>query len=306
VASDKKADDWAALLSLPRPRYITAMLLQVLIHLLLALAAMAATPAKYYMDDTDSSITWVGPWMPLNASFAPITWANASDCYNKTFTVGQGYTYQQHGLKIPFTGTGITLFVAYNNKLGLNVSITLDSNFTTINWFIMDYDYESPTTTTYNATLYDIQGLDDGIHDLNIVIQDYRGNQSDMMFDYAVVTGVRRTIETSSGNSKIGAGIGGGLAALAVIVALAMSILYTRRRTRQKMSSMELDLIDPDAKDPSLFHRASNTIATKFRPGHHRHQSSFSQSAGSPISPVKPTYGNFFGGPKHPFQPLPS
>ena len=58
VASDKKADDWAALLSLPRPRYITAMLLRVLIHLLLALAAMAATPAKYYMDDTDSSIIY--------------------------------------------------------------------------------------------------------------------------------------------------------------------------------------------------------------------------------------------------------
>jgi len=279
------------------------MLLRVLTHFLLLLAAMADTPGIYYMDDTDSSITWVGPWMHLNNSFEPITWANASECYDKTFTVGQGYTYQEHGLRIPFSGTGITLFVAYNNRLGLNVTISLDSNFTTINWFILDYDYGSPTTTTYNATLYDIQNLEDGNHNLDIVLQDYMGNQSTMMFDYAAVIGQRPIVQSSkSGSSKIGAGLGGGLGALAVIVALALIVLCTRRRTRQKMSSMELDLIDPDAKDPSLFRRASTA---SFIPGHNRRHSSFSQSATSPISPVKPAYGKFLGQ-KHPFHQLPS
>ena len=98
-------------------------------------------------------------------------------------------------------GSGISLFVAYNNRLGLNVSITLDNDFTTINWFIMDTDYATPTYTTYNATLYDKHNLTYGNHMLNIVLQDYRGNQSDIMFDYAVVTGTRPTGGSSGSNA---------------------------------------------------------------------------------------------------------
>src|ERR1700692_1893351 len=88
-------------------------------------------------------------------------------------------------------GTAITVFVAYNNRLGLNVSAALDNNFTTINWFIIDSDYSTPTYTTYNATLYEMDNLTYGDHTLSIVLQDYQGNSSDIMFDYAVVTGVR-------------------------------------------------------------------------------------------------------------------
>jgi len=281
----------------------------VSLAVLLLGAIMPGTKAMYYMDDTDPAIVFRGPFIPLNESFEPITWANASECFNKTFTVGQGYDYQQHSMFIPFTGTGISLFVAYNNRLGLNVSITLDNNFTTINWFILDTDYTTPTITTYNATLYDIQNLTDGDHTLNIVLQDYRGNQSDMMFDYAAVTGTRPAAKAASPSSKtgnkIGAGIGGGLGALAVIVALFFIVVFSRRnKTRSKPSNMELDLIDrergADYKDPNLFQR----VAAPFRPGHQRQQSSFSQSSTSPISPVKPTYSKFLGGQQHPWQKL--
>lgn len=115
-------------------------------------------------------------------------------------TVGQGYSHEAHSVQIPFTGSGISLFVAYNNRLGLNVSITLDNNFTTINWFILDTDYTTPTVTTYNATLYDIQNLTYAQHHLIVTIQDYRGNQSDMMFDYAAVTGERPATSSSGGS----------------------------------------------------------------------------------------------------------
>jgi hypothetical protein len=123
-------------------------------------------------------------------------------------TVGQGSTNQHYGFRLPFhgehihnkqsfkasltiSGTGVTLYVAYNNRLGLNVSVTLDNNFTTIDWFIMETDFLTPTFTSYNATLYDKQNLSYGDHVLEVVLQNYRGNQSDMMFDYAAVTGVR-------------------------------------------------------------------------------------------------------------------
>jgi len=286
---------------------MTSSLLRVIAPLLIIMAAVTSSKGLYFMDDTDSSITWHGPFIPLNASFEPITWADANLCFNKTFTVGQGTTSDDYSFDIPFTGSGISLFVAYNNRLGLNVSITLDGNFTTINWFILDTDYETPTYTTYNATLYDKQNLTYGNHVLNIVLQDYRGNQSDIMFDYAAVTGERPAVKSSGSSTKekIGAGIGGGLGALAIIVAIAFIILFSRRRTRRKTSAMELDLIEPDTKDPAMFHRSSSNVTTTFRPGHNRRQSSFSQSSSSPISPVKPTYSNFLGQ-KHPFHQLPS
>ena len=85
--------------------------------------------------------------------------------------------------------------MAYNNRLGLNVSATLDNNFTTINWFILDTDDTTPSLTSYNATLYDIQELDEGDHHILVTLQDYRGNESDMMFDYAAVNG---TLSSSS------------------------------------------------------------------------------------------------------------
>jgi len=280
------------------------MLLRVLSSFLLALVAMAAaTQGVYYIDDTDPSITWVGEWLHLNESFQPDIWADASKCYNQTFTVSDASTDEHYSMQIPFTGTGITLYVAYNNGRGLNVSVTLDSNFTTINWFITDVDFNGPEVTTYNATLYDNQDLDDGDHVLEVTIQDYAGSKSDMVFDYAEVVGQRRPISSGLSNNKIRAGIGGGVAALAVMAALALVVLCSRRRSRQKASAVELNLMDPDAKDPSLFRRASANLTTTFKPGHNRHHSSFSESATSPISPVKPVYGRFLGQ-KHPFQQI--
>jgi len=269
------------------------------------LIAVGSSTGVHYIDDTDPSITWTGPFVPLNESFEPITWADASKCYNKTFTVGEGTSAQGNQFRLPFKGSGVALFVAYNNRLGLNVSITLDNNFTTINWFILDTDYSTPTFTSYNATLYDKQNLTYGHHVLNVVLQDYRGNQSDIMFDYAAITGDGPVVVHSSENNtkKIGAGIGGGLGALAIVVAIAMIIIFARRRNQRKSSAMELNLIDPDAKDPSMFNRKSSNMTATFRPSHTRRHSSFSQSSASPISPVKPSYSRFFGQ-KHPFQQL--
>ena len=107
---------------------------------------------------------------------------------------------------------------------------------------------------------------------------------------------------------KIGAGVGGALGALAIIAAIVLLFLFSRRKlaNSRKTSSVELGLIDPDAKDRSLFRRAGSNISTTFRPSHNRHKSSFSQSSTSPISPVKPTYSNFLGQKQHPFQKLDS
>lgn len=62
-------------------------------------------------------------------------------------------------------------------------------------------DDVSPTVTSYNATLYSIEELDEGDHHLVITLQDYKGNESDMMFDFAAVNGTR-PFNLPSGSSE--------------------------------------------------------------------------------------------------------
>jgi hypothetical protein len=63
---------------------MSSLLLRSLTFFLLMLTAVADSSGIYYIDDTDPSITWTGPFVHLNETFAPIAWADASKCHNKT------------------------------------------------------------------------------------------------------------------------------------------------------------------------------------------------------------------------------
>jgi hypothetical protein len=123
----------------------------------------------------------------------------------------------------------------------------MDSNFPTINWFILDTDYTTPTNTTYNAMLYDKQNLAYGDHVLNIILQDYRGNQSDIMFDYAAISDTQpgsphsqqvvllhgsqiRDTHGATYSRNLGVIIGGTIGALIVLAAMVILLLYARGR----------------------------------------------------------------------------
>ncbi|KZP17629.1 hypothetical protein FIBSPDRAFT_932161 [Athelia psychrophila] len=273
-------------------------------------------PAMYYIDDQDPEIVWgANQWIHLTSTFAPITWAATQNCFNQTVTIGTAQSEMKRSFTVPFTGSGIILYVVYYNRAGLNATVTLDGDFETINWFVLDSDYATEASfNSYNATLYDIQNLHYGDHSLTVELQNYTGGlPSTILFDYAAVTGTRPT-GSAGRNKKLGAGIGGGLGAVAVLGALALILLFVRRRSiamqsRQpgvtlREAAYEDPFADPSmAKDPSLFNKAKNAV-NSVRPGygHNRRQSSFSHGAGSsPISPVVPAYS---GGQKHPWLPL--
>jgi hypothetical protein len=63
---------------------MSSSLLRYLTLFLLMLTAVADSSGIYYIDDTDPSIAWTGPFISLNETFEPIAWADASKCYNKT------------------------------------------------------------------------------------------------------------------------------------------------------------------------------------------------------------------------------
>jgi len=282
--------------------------------------ATTSAPATYYIDDTDSSIEW-GPssqFAHLDSSYGPITWLTTSECYNETITYGWGFSDQKLSFTIPFTGSGIVLYVVYDDRLALNVTTTLDNDYETINWFIWESNYTTePTFTSYNATLYAIQGLDYQDHSVTVELQSYQNTPSTILFDYALVTGTRPSANSNALKKKLGAGIGGGLGAVAIIGAIALIFLFVRRRNLHRSPGVALNMNNddpfadpdsqskryPDGKDPSLFNKAKNAI----HPGHNRRQSSFSHSGNSPISPVSPAYSKYLGGngpQKHPWLPL--
>jgi len=225
---------------------------------------------------------------------------------------------------VPFTGSGIILYVVYYNRAGLNVSVTLDGDFETINWFVLEADYTTAASyNSYNATLYDMQNLTYGDHEVRVQLQNYTGGlESTILFDYAEVTGTRSSSSSSDAKKRLGAGIGGALGTVAVLGAIALIFLFARRRSvhQRKLGGVSLrgnedPFADPpnakaypaSGNDVSALGRAKNAI-DGFRPGHARRQSSFSQGAGSPISPVVPSYNKFQGtapgGQKHPWLPL--
>ncbi|KAF7981301.1 hypothetical protein HWV62_34225 [Athelia sp. TMB] len=275
-----------------------------------AAAPSTAAPATYYIDDADPVIDWGTPnqFAHLDASFAPVTWLETSECYNETITYGWGYSDLKRSFTVPFTGTGIVLYVVYDDRLALNVTTTLDHDYETINWFIWASNYTTETSfTSYNATLYAIQGLAWGDHSVTVELQDYQNTYSTLLFDYALVTGTRPSANSSAAKKRLGAGLGGGLGAVAVLGAAALIFLFVRRRRLHRRPGVALGddpFADPaDGKDPSLFSKARSAI----RPGHSRRQSSFSHSGASPISPVSPAYAKYLGGgnaQKHPWLPL--
>jgi hypothetical protein len=78
-------------------------------------------------------------------------------------------------------GTGITLYVAQDIGDIYNTSISLDGGPAT-NYFA--YNDIKAQIEAYNATLYDIQGLNWITHSLRVEL-----NGSRLLFDYAAVTG---------------------------------------------------------------------------------------------------------------------
>ncbi|KAH7920454.1 hypothetical protein BV22DRAFT_802645 [Leucogyrophana mollusca] len=111
--------------------------------------------------------------------------ADYSACYNSTFTLAQCGTDDNCELSIPFTGTGITIYVLQTGPIGVSVSAVVDGGQPTT------HTLSGPTGPNYqstNMTLFDVQSLASGSHTLSLTVLDFDGpygTQSWLGFDYA-------------------------------------------------------------------------------------------------------------------------
>ena len=81
-------------------------------------------------------------------------------------------------------GSGITLYVAHENE-SVNASITLDGNSSSATKQTL---LNNSTVELYNITLYDIQSLPFGDHEVTVAMLGWvTGGDSQLWFDYAAV-----------------------------------------------------------------------------------------------------------------------
>ncbi|KAI6011914.1 hypothetical protein EDC04DRAFT_756033 [Pisolithus marmoratus] len=175
------------------------------------------------------------------------------DCYNHTFRFAPCGSAEACILEMPFTGSGITIFVYQVGSLGINASISIDGGRYESNVLSAP---PAPNYEIFNVSMFDVQKLDTGSHTLWMTINDLAGSPSNMIFDYAYVnetlvsTATATTSSTSfvlstlinsttiptstSSNShtvSIWAIIGGILGSIALIVIGATAALCLRRRS---------------------------------------------------------------------------
>ncbi|KAJ7931107.1 hypothetical protein B0H13DRAFT_1959033, partial [Mycena leptocephala] len=159
--------------------------------ILCLLGYSAFVNALYYIDDQDSSITYnssagVGynnKWLKYsheNSNLLAVS-VDETKCFDGTASYTQCYPSDHCSLTIPFNGTGITLYVAQDIGDIYNTSISLDGGPATNHFAYNDIKAQ---VEAYNATLYDIQGLNWITHSLRVEL-----NGSRLLFDYAAVTG---------------------------------------------------------------------------------------------------------------------
>ncbi|KAJ7353395.1 hypothetical protein DFH08DRAFT_856730 [Mycena albidolilacea] len=160
---------------------------------LCVLGLTAFTNGLYYIDDQDSSITYnssagVGynkKWLKYsheNSNLLAVS-VNETFLFDKTASYTQCYPSDHCSITIPFNGTGITLYVAQDIGDIYNTTISLDNGPATNHFAYNDIKAQ---VEAYNATLYDIQGLNWTTHTVRVEL-DPSGSR--LLFDYAAVAG---------------------------------------------------------------------------------------------------------------------
>ncbi|KIK99729.1 hypothetical protein PAXRUDRAFT_822412 [Paxillus rubicundulus Ve08.2h10] len=230
--------------------------------------------ADYYIDDTNTTLTYAsGPkaaWAPYavgaetlelllpNGTYEVI---DAFVCYNHTYRYAACFDTDSCLLTVPFTGSGIAIYVYQAGPVGINASITIDGAHAETS--VLNAP-PGPAYQVANVSMFDVQQLLSGPHTLQLLINDLFGSYSGMMFDYAYINESLVTSPptssaslTSSGSSTssgsatptttsissppssglhvdVGVVVGSVVGGIAVMITGIIAFLWMRRRRREQ------------------------------------------------------------------------
>ncbi|KAH0830352.1 hypothetical protein J3R83DRAFT_1746 [Lanmaoa asiatica] len=258
--------------------------------------------ADYYIDDTNTTLTYTSGPNAAWASYAiggvtlelllPNNTYQVIDafvCWNHTYRYAACFDSDTCLLTVPFTGSGITVYVYQAGPVGINASITIDTVHAKTNVLSAP---PAPAYEIANVSMFDVQQLPSGPHTLSLLINNLSGSYSGMMFDYAYVNeslvtnsttttstmATSTTVSTSApaslssgSHTDTGAIVGGVIAVVAVIVAGILASLWIRRR-REHTPEM-IDRRSGSATPPFNPHNAydlppGSTVRSGLTPSH--------------------------------------
>ncbi|KAI9569014.1 hypothetical protein HD554DRAFT_2094678 [Boletus coccyginus] len=202
--------------------------------------------ANYYIDDTNTTLSYTPSalWnsyyyggQTLKMEFLP----NGTNLTIDASIVAACSANDTCLLTIPFTGWSI----------GTNASITVDGAYAQTNVLSAP---PAPNYEKANVSMFDVQQLTSASHVLNLAVNNFSGNDSLIMFDYAYVnesrvTSLMTTTSTtattaasiaastsaphsssSASNTDIGAIVGGVVGGIALVATGLFAFLWIRRR----------------------------------------------------------------------------
>ncbi|KAF8128429.1 hypothetical protein EV363DRAFT_423432 [Boletus edulis] len=264
-------------------------------RLLSSLALVSFASADYYIDDQNltSLIYQENPgsvgWVNVRGGGISIIFDNgknmtvdASQCFNYTYTYAACTISDDCQVQIPFTGSGITIYVLQAGPWGVNASLTIDEGAPNYNALPAPSgpDYYAP-----NVTLLSVQGITTGNHTATMAVQNWDNVSGTMLFDYAVINQTIVATTTSSvasstavstvtskptpspskSTTNVGAMVGVALGAMAGLIALLLVFFYLCRRRREPQRlSMDLDAdirVEPFSADSLYYQRRPDVTA---------------------------------------------
>ncbi|EIW85490.1 hypothetical protein CONPUDRAFT_70285 [Coniophora puteana RWD-64-598 SS2] len=206
--------------------------LALLAYLTILLPALPTARADYYIDDTNSTLTYTtgpktnatwgafsanGPVEQIglpNGTLKQIVPAWCVCCLACLFVdggcasgVANPHIPSSESLTANATGSGIQLYVLQVGAQGINASATIDQTGPTHSSVLLAP--EAPSFQKRNQSLFDIQGLPSEAHTLAMRVLDFQGAFSGMVFDYAYVSEAS-VVDGGNGGNRNGTSSGGG------------------------------------------------------------------------------------------------
>ncbi|KAF8452778.1 hypothetical protein L210DRAFT_3437348 [Boletus edulis BED1] len=256
-------------------------------RLLASLALVSFASADYYIDDQNlTSLLYSenqagAKWRPfqeggetlyIRFTNGTMMTVDASHCFNYTYTYAACTISNDCQVQIPFTGSGITIYVLQAGSQGTNASLTIDGGAPKYNVLPPP---PGPHFYTPNVTLFSVQGITTGNHTATMTVQNWDNIFSGMMFDYAVInqtivatttssvasstaasTASRATLTSTATPSpsklttNVGTMVGVALGALAGLIAL-LFVFFCLCRRRREPQRLSIDL-DSDIRIESF------------------------------------------------------